>query len=351
MADVVVVGAGIVGASAAYHLAREGAAVTLVDRGSAPAGGVTGASFAWIGGHSGHWPGGAEDLRGSVLADHRRLAAEVPGVEVRWTGSLAWTDTSVRLGDGQYQVGRREIAELEPRLRTPPERAVYTPTDGGVDPCRMTEALVDAARGLGARVVYGSEVTALSTAGGRVTGVVASTGHHPGSTVLLANGADVNALCEPHGVRLPTTASPALSLRLATPPGMVKTILATPEFEAREMRDGHVVMTAPYRDGLAEAELRAHALRTVVRLREAFGDAEPVRLLGHRVGWRPMPSAGPIVGRLTLDGHVDGSVHVAVMHSAVTLAPTVGRLVARELVTGELAPELGRCRPRGHAPH
>ena len=44
---IVVVGAGIVGASIAYHLSRRGAAVTVLDRGQ-PAGGATEKSFAWI---------------------------------------------------------------------------------------------------------------------------------------------------------------------------------------------------------------------------------------------------------------------------------------------------------------
>ena len=83
MSPVVIVGAGIVDASVAYHLARRGVPVTLIERASAPAAGVTGASFAWIGDTGGEWPGGAEDLRESVLRDYRRLGAEVPGVAVR----------------------------------------------------------------------------------------------------------------------------------------------------------------------------------------------------------------------------------------------------------------------------
>ena len=46
--NLVVVGAGIVGASVAYHAARAGAVVTLVDAGQ-PGAGVTANSFAWIG--------------------------------------------------------------------------------------------------------------------------------------------------------------------------------------------------------------------------------------------------------------------------------------------------------------
>lgn len=93
MTDVVVVGAGIVGASVASHLTCRGASVTLIDQASMPAADVTGGSFAWIGDTGGDWPGGAEDLRPSVRADHRRLTADVPGVEMRWTGALQWPPT------------------------------------------------------------------------------------------------------------------------------------------------------------------------------------------------------------------------------------------------------------------
>jgi len=44
---IIVVGVGIVGASIAYHLARAGAAVTVLEQ-NCPASGVTGKSFAWI---------------------------------------------------------------------------------------------------------------------------------------------------------------------------------------------------------------------------------------------------------------------------------------------------------------
>jgi glycine/D-amino acid oxidase-like deaminating enzyme len=54
-----------------------------------------------------------------------------------------------------------------------------------------------------------------------------------------------------------------------------------------------------------------------------------------------MPANGPLLGHLT----PDRSVYVAVTHSAVTLAPTVGRLVAQEIATGEPVAELERCRP------
>lgn len=319
--------------------------MTLIDRAPSPAAGVTGDSFAWIGGSGGDWPGGAEDLRGSVLANYRRLEAEVPGVAVRWSGSLVWKDTATPLTPGQYWVERSEIAALEPNLQQLPDRAVYTPTDGGVDPVRAAEALVRAARAHGARVVLGSGVAALNmVAGGRVEGIITPAGFYPATTVVLAAGTGVTAVCGPLGVTLPVAASPAFLMRVAAPPGLVRTILDSPELEVRESRDGHLLVTAPL--ALAEGDtapaLDRLAQRTLERLRALFGGPGPLRLLGYALGRRPMPADGPIVGYVT----PDKSTYVAVMHSAVTLAPTVGRLVADELASGTPSAELRRCRPQ-----
>jgi len=348
MSTVAIVGAGIVGASVAYHLARRGVSVTLIDRAPSPATGATGESFGWIGDAGGEWPGGAEDLRASVLADYRRLAAEVPGVAIRWTGSLRWGDASAqpgggaRLAHGQQWIGRGDIAALEPHLREPPERAVYTPTDGGVDPVRTTEALVQAARALGARVVLGAGVASLKIASGRVEGVLSQAGFYPASTVVLAAGADVGALCAPLGVALPVAASPAFRISAAAPPGLIRTILDNPDFDIRESRDGHLVMAAFHDDGASGVALERFAQHLLGCVQASFGGSVPLRLLGHGIGRRPMPAGGPVVGYVT----PDKSVYVAVMHSAITLAPTVGRLIADELISGEPVAGLRRCRPQ-----
>jgi glycine/D-amino acid oxidase-like deaminating enzyme len=82
--------------------------------------------------------------------------------------------------------------------------------------------------------------------------------------------------------------------------------------------------------------------RTVAAVRSTFRGAGSVELLGTRLGVRPMPADGePIIGPVA---EVPG-LYLAVMHAAVTLAPAVGRLVARELVDGVVEPALSGCRP------
>jgi glycine/D-amino acid oxidase-like deaminating enzyme len=160
----------------------------------------------------------------------------------------------------------------------------------------------------------------------RAGGVESTAGFHPGETVVLAAGTGIPALYP--GV--PVDPSPARRMRIATPPGLVRTILSGPDFEARENRPGELLATTLGRGGAAFERLRA-----------AFPGAEPFRLLDSRVGLRPMPPGGPRIGY----ANPARPVYIAVMHSAICLAPTAGRLIARELATGTPAPELRHCRP------
>src|SRR5687768_12947791 len=89
---VVVVGAGVVGASIAYHLARVGADVVVIDA-SLPASGATGASFGWIG-RPRLSDAPSARLREMALEEYHRVESEVPDLRVIWSGSLNWASFS-----------------------------------------------------------------------------------------------------------------------------------------------------------------------------------------------------------------------------------------------------------------
>jgi glycine/D-amino acid oxidase-like deaminating enzyme len=213
----------------------------------------------------------------------------------------------------------------------PPARAVVRSTDGAVDPVAVTEALVRGARSHGAEVRLGEPVTRLRVKDGSVVGLDTSKEFLASRTVVVAAGVDVPMLCAPLGVDLPVAPSPAVLLRFSGPPGLVRTLVTCPEIEIRESSDGRLVVAADYTGAITQEALHRSAEDTLRWLKATFTSAEDVRLLDVSVGIRPVPADGlPIIGPLS---HHAG-VYVAVMHSAVTLVPVVGRLVAVELIHG-----------------
>ena len=84
----VVIGAGIIGASIAYHLAKAGRPPIIVDAG--PDGGLaTSGSLAWINANWGN-PEPYYRLRMRSIAEWHRLGRELPDLPLRWTGSLTY---------------------------------------------------------------------------------------------------------------------------------------------------------------------------------------------------------------------------------------------------------------------
>lgn len=342
LVQVAVVGAGIVGAAVAYETARAGADVVLLDK-SLPASGVTADSFAWIGGpRGGDPPDPSTALRRQVLQDYRRLEEEVPGLEVRWRGALMWGEEQPDdLAPGEHLVDAAAVGRLEPRLRVRPMRALHVESHGAIDPVAVTHALVRAAQKHGARLMANVAVTALDLRGRQVTGVRTSAGSLPADTVVVTAGVDAPVLCGPLGFDLPVAPSPALLMRFTAPPGLVRTLVATPHLEVREATDGHLLVAAGYHGELDHDDLWRAGEMMLRRLTATF-DAQEVTLVSVRLGARPMPADG-----LPITGPVPGvgGVYIAVMHSGVTLAPTAGRLIASEIVDGVEAPELAGLRP------
>ncbi len=329
--ELIVVGAGIVGASVAYHAARAGASVILVDGGQ-PGGGVTADSFAWIGA-SGVRTGPAAGLRSTTTAEYHRLCVELPGLPVTWSGSLSWTreGSAPDAGPGQTIVDAAIAATLEPTLRQPPGWAVWAPGDGAIDSVGVTERLVAGARAHGARVELDTPVTAVRRdAAGRIAGVDTTAGTLSGASVVLAAGVATAELSAPLGVRVPVEPSPSPLFRFSAPSGLVRSVINTEDFDLRQVAPDRLIAAADSPD------------RTLAAVRSTFQGTENVELFDTRIGVRPMPADGePIIGPVA---DVPG-LYVAVMHSAVTLAAAVGRLVARELVEGTVESALSGCRP------
>lgn len=198
-ADVVIIGAGIVGASCAYFAARAGLRTIVVDR----AGIAGGTSSAGEGNLlvSDKGPGPELDLARYAqrvwredLAEHRdRWEFEDKGGVVV-AGSEAALAALRRLTAAQRQVGvvvddldPDRVAELEPELIRGLAGGAHYPEDAQVQPMLAAAWLLRLARGFGAEVRTGSEVIGFVRSGDRVTGVRLAGG------IELAAGSVINA--------------------------------------------------------------------------------------------------------------------------------------------------------------
>ena len=350
---IIVIGAGIVGASLAYHLSRKNVSVTLLDKAAKPAAGATEKSFAWVNvAHDA--PETYLHLRQQAIADWHRVETAFEGkLSSNWSGALTWYDEPAktarieqRLLSAGYAVrlvDQAEIRRLEPNLRTVPAQALFAENEGVIEPITATELLVSAAQAAGTHVRLGTEVLRLTFNGERITGVVTSNGSLAADSVVLAAGASATALCQLLGLRLPLVASPAILLDFHTTQAFVNRIVSMPGMEIRAVSATQLVAAEDYVDGFGKNSPSAIGRRTLQAIKEQWRNAEAITLASANVGQRPMPSDGlPIVGRVT---HIAG-LYLSLMHAGVTLAALVGRLVAAELVSGQDEALLATYRPK-----
>ena len=149
--NIIVVGAGIIGASLAYHLAKAGAEVLVIEAGGAAGGVATANSFAWINASWGN-PPEYVSLRMRSMAEWRKLQSVHRDLSVNWCGGLSWDLPEVELrefsvqhealGYGTKQVGQAEMRELEPSLNMPPDLGVYVAGEGAIEPVEIGRAHV-----------------------------------------------------------------------------------------------------------------------------------------------------------------------------------------------------------------
>lgn len=375
---VAVVGAGIVGGAIAFHLARRGAQVTLIDAGD-PGMGATSHSFAWInsfGKEPRHY--GALNRRALDTWDRfaRLLDADIG---LRWGGQLTWAATDedaealarkvAGLQSWGYvarMIDEAEMLRLEPGLRPGTVKAAaYSDNDGHVQGTLVAQTCASRVQQLGGSLVFGSTVTGLATHGGRVTSVQLAGGPPPrGSApdgvapaavpcdaVVLAAGVDTTSLAEMAGVHIPQEKSPGVVVRTEPLPPVLRSVAALyapaaggedRKVHVRQGTDGIVLMGEGSQESLARDDSPRHAAKILARASEYLPALAAATPLPVPVGYRPMPVDGlPVLGYT----RTVPNLYVALMHSGITLAPLVGELATMEILDGARVDILEHYRP------
>lgn len=214
-ADVVVVGGGVMGASAAFHLAEAGVDVVLVERGDLAGGSTSRAA----GGVRANF---SDELNIRLGARSLELFADFgtrPGqdIDLHRSGYLfvltrpddvALFEASVALqnslGVRSRMVDVDEACRLSPLLN--PEgvlAAAWSPDDGHCSPESVVLGYATGARRLGACVRTGVELTGITTSAGEITGVTTSAGDVATGCVIDCAGAWSPDVAAHVGVDLP----------------------------------------------------------------------------------------------------------------------------------------------------
>jgi len=363
MARVIVIGAGVMGASAAYRLAQAGAEVLVLEAGRV-GGGTSGISFAWTNAHM-KPPRAYHDLNVAGMRAHAALAAEFGGAP--WWhggGSLEWTtpegrqaqrDNVAQLQAWDYRaewITPAQVAGLEPDIdpATIGDAPVaYFPDEGWLDPVPYAHAMIAAAvRRHGARLICGARVADLLIQSGRVRGVTLSDGAvHEADTVVNCAGRWANEPVRDSGLHLPL--APTVGFLVFTPPvatGLSR-VVRTSVIDARPDGAGRLILhwnptdamlrpDTPVRPDMPEAR---DLVRRAARLLPGIGAVEPEAV---RLAIRPIPGDG-----LTAMGPVPRvpGYYLAVTHSGVTMSPFLGMAVADEVMHNRIRPELAQFRP------
>lgn len=253
--EVLIIGGGVIGSSLAYHLARAGQQVVVVERGGiaeAPT-----ASWASAGGVRRQGRDSAEAaLASAAIARWPTLEAELDAdVHYRQGGQLLLAETEdevdqlVAFVAAQHAMGfsdvclvqGTELRELVPGLAPAVLAGSYSPADGQADPALTTRAFATAAQRGGATYWLHTACLGLLREGDRVVGAKTSRGEVRARQTVLAAGAWSDTLAESVGITLPIRTGVYQMLR-STPatPGLLRPVVGAlgRQLSLKQLPDG-----------------------------------------------------------------------------------------------------------------
>ena len=356
---IVIAGAGIIGTSIGYHLARRGAKVTILDA-VQPGSGATGKSLGWINATFSKRPRAYFDLNYAGIAAWRRLHLELAGeLNVQWGGSVAWFPpgpeaeelrVNVRnhqeWGYAAHMISETELHGLLP-LVSPGEiaAACHSEHEGALDPLEVLTILLEKAKGFGAEIRFPCHVTGIGLTRDRIQSIQTTDGSLEAGVFVLACGVGSPALARMAGIEVPLKDSPGVLLHTAPAARLIHRVVLAPGTHFKQALDGRIVAGGPIVAGVGTAitEASMEQADEIGRLIGLFlPNVKDVPVERVTLGYRVMPrDEYPILGFAP----ACPNLYVAATHSGVTLAPLIGELASSEILDGVQVKMLEPYRP------
>jgi len=365
VAETVVIGCGVMGSSIAYHLAKRGIQVYMIERAQiavAPA-----ASWASAGGvrRQGRHPAEAR-LASAAIERWPSLEEELAAdLHYRRGGNLLLAETNdeaaqlVSFVQQQHAMGfsdvrlldRQEALALVPGLNERVLAGSYSPRDGQADPALTTRAFAAAAMRLGATCWQETSVLSLLHQDSRVSGVYTTRGDVQAGHVILTAGAWSDELMQDLGIRLPMrTAALQMLLSSPAPQQLWQPVLSAfgRSLSLKQLHDGSFLIGGGW-PGDPSADRRTFTSRpesiegnwaTACGLVPAVGEQQVAR------SWCGLEAESiddiPFIG--SFSGLQGLTIALGFSGHGFALSPAVGHSVANH-ITGQATPELDGLRP------
>ena len=214
MPDVIIIGAGVHGASLAFHLAKRGVKVIVLEK-KFVAAGATGRSSGLV---RMHYDVKQDSELAWVSFPYFRNWKEMVGGEAGFTRTgfiqLVAPDDVDKLKANvalHQQIGipvmlikADDVKRLAPSFITDDiECAAYEPESGYAMPSDTTNAFINVAKDKGARLIQDCAVTEIIVSGGKVKGVQTTQGQYDTPIIVNAAGAWAGKVNEMAGLNLP----------------------------------------------------------------------------------------------------------------------------------------------------
>lgn len=386
-ADVVVIGAGVIGSSIAWRLGQSGLRVRVLDIG-APGAGASGSCDKAIYLQSKR-PGLHMRLAVASRSMYSTLEDELgTDIEFRPGGGMIAIETDLQMVFMQHFIAEQEMAgirvelldgdrarERQPALSPDVLGASYSPDDAEVNPLALNAALIDASARAGAQIDRHREFLGVIQRRGRIEAVETSAGQITTRCVINAAGPFAGRIGDRAGIATPVVPRRgSILISDAQPPLIRGNLLCAQYVAAKHLADMPGAEAAPpYGIGLSLGQTESGTL-LIGGSREFSGfdkrtprnvlvqiakhaarivpDLGQVRILRAMTGFRPYTGDGlPIIEAHTeLEGWITAAGHEG---DGIALTPITGALV-RDLITGEgptseFLPQLTRSRPSLHA--
>ena len=362
-ADAVIIGAGVIGASIAYHLTRHGIRPLVLEK-SDPAAGSSGACDGLVFMQS-KKPG----LHLKLALESRRRFDDLvdtlgKSIEFKNPGGMCLIESETEHAAMRLFVAEQRTSGLdvelidgaearrrEPCLSEKVIAATFSALDSQVNPYALTFAFLRAAKSAGTRILTGEEVKRIDAVSGKTTGVLTGSGRISAPVVINAAGAWAAEVGRLAGLEIPIKPRRGQIVVTAAVPPLVRHCLIsaqyvavkfTPELAATggmgyslEQADSGNILIGSTREFVGfDRRTTFDGIRTIARriapVIPALKHVPVIRTFG---GLRPYtPDGLPILGNVAgLEGFIMAAGHEG---DGIALSPITGELIADLIATG-----------------